>query len=142
MGSALKSGDVLVIGPEGRVVHAAEPNATNLAGVYSTRPGFVGDMRRAERGLVDPSDAPTNEPGDTWLPVALLGVVPVKATADGGAIRPGDLLTTSVTPGHAMRATPVEVGGAAIYPAGAILGKALEPLASGKGKINVLLIVR
>jgi hypothetical protein len=41
-----------------------------------------------------------------------------------------------------MRATPVEVGGAAVYRTGAILGKALEPLASGTGKIRVLLMVR
>jgi hypothetical protein len=140
--SAYEPGDVLVIGQDGRLAHAAEPNATNLAGVYSTRPGFLGDMRFAERGLVDPSDAPTTEADDTWLPVALMGVVPVKVTAEDGAIRPGDLLTTSATPGHAMRAKPVEVGGTAIYPTGSILGKALEPLASGKGKIGVLLLVR
>jgi hypothetical protein len=140
--SACEPGDVLVIGEDGRLSQAAEPNATNLAGVYSTRPGFLGDMRRAERGLVDPTDDTANEVDDTWLPVALLGVVPVKATAEGGAIRAGDLLTTSAAPGHAMRATPVEVGGAAVYRTGAILGKALEPLASGTGKIRVLLMVR
>jgi hypothetical protein len=34
-----------------------------------------------------------------------------KVTADRGAIRPGDLLTTSCVPGHAMRAEPVTLNG-------------------------------
>ena len=33
----------------------------------------------------------------------MVGRVPVKATAENGAIRPGDLLVASAIPGHAMR---------------------------------------
>ena len=36
--------------------------------------------------------------------LALMGRVPVKATAENGLIRPGDLLTVSSKPGYAMRA--------------------------------------
>ena len=41
-----------------------------------------------------------------------------------------------------MKARPVVVGGVAIYPTGTILGKALAPLASGRGTIEVLLMMR
>lgn len=143
--SAYAPGEVLVIGPDGKLTRATEPNATNLAGVYSTDPGFVGDMRLRSRGLsaIDHSPSASEaEADEAWLPVALVGVVPVNASAENGAIRPGDLLTTSATPGHAMRAEPVRIGGAAIHPTGAILGKALEPLESGTAKITVLLMVR
>ena len=78
----------------------------------------------------------------TWLPVALLGIVPVKVTDENGAIHPGDMLTSSALPGSAMRATPLLVGGAEFFPTGTIIGKALEPLASGTGKIKVLLSMR
>ena len=68
--------------------------------------------------------------------------MPVNVSDEGGPLRPGDLLTMSSMPAHAMKATPVVVGGTAIYPTGGILGKALEPLPSGTGKIKVLLTVR
>lgn len=62
------------------------------------------------------------------------GVAFVKADADYGAIRPGDLLTTSATPGHAMRADAPAPG--------TVLGKALEPLDSGMSLIRVLITLR
>ncbi len=66
-------------------------------------------------------------------PVALSGRVYCYADADaGGPIRPGDLLTTSGTPGHAMKATDVE------RRSGAIIGKAMTPLDQGKGLVLVL----
>ena len=43
--------------------------------------------------------------GDIGLQTAaVIGVVPVKVTAENGAIRPGKLLVRSGTPGHAMQA--------------------------------------
>ncbi len=60
------------------------------------------------------------------------------APADNRA--PRDPLTTAATPGHAMKAAPVLVEGVPLYPTGAILGKALEPLAEGAGSIRVLLL--
>lgn len=74
------------------------------------------------------------EPGVLLAPVALTGTVLVRADAGYGAIRIGDLLTTSATKGHAMRA-------ADILP-GTILGKALEPLDAGRGLIRVLVMMR
>jgi len=44
---------------------------------------------------------------DNPMPVALVGRVPVKVTAEGGPISSGDYLTTSSTPGAAMKATKV-----------------------------------
>ncbi len=66
--------------------------------------------------------------------MALSGVVFCKVDTDYGSIRPGDLLTTSPTPGHAMRAGDPQPG--------TILGKALEPLDAGTGLIKVLVMLR
>jgi hypothetical protein len=69
-------------------------------------------------------------------------VVRVKADGSYGAIKVGDLLTTSATLGHAMKAQPVELGGAEIYRPGTIIGKALEPLNSGTGLIEVFVTLQ
>ena len=71
---------------------------------------------------------------DGIAPVATYGVVPCRADAAYGNIRPGDLLASSPTPGHAMRAAGSD--------AGTILGKALEPLEAGTGTIRVLVMPR
>ncbi len=64
--------------------------------------------------------------------VALSGRVYCLADASNGAIKPGDLLTTSDTPGHAMKVTNF------IKSQGAILGKAMTSLPDGKGLVLVL----
>ena len=64
--------------------------------------------------------------------VALSGRVYVQADALNGAIEPGDLLTTSVTPGYAMKVTDHARA------QGAIIGKAMTTLAEGKGMVLVL----
>ena len=70
---------------------------------------------------------------DGALPIASLGRVWCWCDADaGGTISPGDLLTTSATPGHAMRVRDHDRA------RGAILGKAMSPLKSGKGLVLVL----
>ncbi|MFQ6117471.1 MAG: hypothetical protein ACE5LQ_04320, partial [Candidatus Bipolaricaulia bacterium] len=66
--------------------------------------------------------------------LALMGVVPVKATAENGPIKPGDFLTTSSTPGYAMRCGDIE------RCEGAIIGKALDPLHEGTGLIRMLVM--
>ena len=68
--------------------------------------------------------------------VSLSGRVYVRADAAFGAIKPGDLLTTSDTPGHAMKVT--EPGKAQ----GAILGKAMTGLKEGKGMVLVLVTLQ
>ncbi|MFN8488818.1 MAG: hypothetical protein U0350_14545 [Caldilineaceae bacterium] len=69
-------------------------------------------------------------------PVALSGRVYVYADAGNGAIAPGDLLTTSATPGHAMKVTDHERA------QGAILGKAMSKLAKGTGLVLVLVTLQ
>ena len=126
-------GDVLIVsaGASGMVGKARRPNDVRLAGVYSTRPGMLGaDKNGTSR--VDPDD----------LPVAIVGIVPTKVSTENGPIQVGDLLTTSSTPGYAMKASPIRVGGARLYRTGTILGKALEPLEEGKGIIKVLVTLR
>ncbi|HRE26830.1 MAG TPA: hypothetical protein PK954_09375 [Anaerolineales bacterium] len=120
----LQPGDVLVISDrqDRSVEISTEPYATAVLGVYSTQPGFVG-------GTTALHDDPTGT-----VPVAFVGIVPVKVTAVNGPIRRGDLLTTSSVRGHAMLATE--------YVPGAILGKAMGELISGTGVIEVALIIR
>ena len=74
------------------------------------------------------------DPGE--VPVAIVGIVPTKVSAENGAVRVGDLLTTSHTPGYAMRCTN------RLRCIGATIGKAMEPLKNGKGVIKVLVTLR
>ena len=120
--AGLEPGDVLVIGDDGRLVRSSEAYQRSVAGVFSTAPGYIG-------GSVD--GAPAGEK----VPLAIVGIVPVKASAENGPIRPGDLLVASATPGHAMRAGPQP-------PAGTVIGKALDGLGSGSAAISVLVFLR
>jgi hypothetical protein len=126
-------GDVLVISTEspGAVEKASRPYDPRVAGVYSTRPAMLG----ADKGGVSRIDAED-------VPIAIVGIVPTKATTENGPIQVGDLLTTSSTPGHAMKASPVSIGAAQLYPTGTIVGKALESLPDGSGVIKVLVTLK
>jgi hypothetical protein len=114
----LEPGDVLAIGPDGTLTLSSEPYQVSVAGVYSTQPGFVGGQ------------PVQGEAADT-VPLAIAGVVPVKASAENGPVRPGDLLVTSSLAGHAMKAgfNP---------PQGTVIGKALGKLEAGTGIIKLL----
>lgn len=69
--------------------------------------------------------------------VALAGRVYCNVDATYGAVTPGDLLTTSSTPGFAMVVKEYDKA------RGAILGKAMQPLAAGhKGQILVLVTLQ
>jgi hypothetical protein len=125
----LEPGDVLAIGSEGQLTLSSEPYQDSLAGVYSTRPGVVG-------GAADREDTAGK------APLAVSGVVPVKVTDEGGPIRPGDALTSSSTPGHAMKAAKVRVGGVAFFPSGVVIGKALEAMHDGRGVIRALVVLQ
>jgi hypothetical protein len=128
-----EAGDVLVASSEreGSVECSSSRYDRRIIGVYSTRPAVLGADKGGET-RVDAQD----------VPVAITGIVPTKATAENGPILAGDLLTTSSTPGHAMKATPVVVGGAEIYPAGTVLGKALTSLHGETGVVKVLVMLR
>jgi hypothetical protein len=122
---AYQPGDVLVIDSTGRrrVALASELYSTRVAGIYSTRPAVLG-------GAAD------EEMLKSRIPLAMVGIVPCKVTAENGPITAGDLLVTSSSPGYAMKGTD------RIRMLGAIVGKALEPLREGKGVIQVLVTLQ
>jgi len=120
--TGLEPGDVLAIGPDGQLTRTTAAGQTSVAGVYSTSPGFVG-------GRATDGDAPGT------VPLAVVGVVPVKASAENGPVRPGDLLVAAATPGHAMDAGPDPA-------VGTVLGKALDQLENGSGVIRVLVTLQ
>ena len=68
--------------------------------------------------------------------VALSGRVYVQADAGNGSIVPGDLLTTSEAPGHAMKVTDHAQA------QGAVLGKAMTGLKEGSGLVLVLVTLQ
>jgi len=71
--------------------------------------------------------------------VATTGRVLVNVDATKIPIHIGDLLVTSDVPGVAMKSVPVNLGGVQLHRPGTLIGKALEPLEKGSGKILVLL---
>lgn len=131
--SDYEPGDVVVLSrtTTGAVEKCSRPTDSAIAGVYSVRPGLLGAEKNGET-RVDAND----------IPVAIVGIVPTKVTSQNGPIEPGDLLVTSSKPGYAMKAIPAMVNGIAVFPTGAILGKAMEPLAVGDGMIRVLVTLK
>ena len=124
---SLASGTLVVLSPEKsnvvrRSLHAYD---TSVAGVVSDRPGIL-----------------LGEAGESKAKIATTGRVKVHADASAGPIGIGDLLVTSDIPGYAMRSNPVDLGGVRMHRPGTIVGKALEPLKSGKGEILVLLTLQ
>jgi hypothetical protein len=119
--AALEPGSVCVIGLDGALEPCRDPYDSRVAGIVAgagdLRPGIVLGQGTA---------------GHHKVPLSLTGRVWCKVDADLGEIRPGDLLTTSGSAGHAMRADDVS------RRPGAIVGKALAPLAEGRGFVPVL----
>lgn len=120
---ALDKGSVVVIDEEqtGRLKLATTAYDTRVAGIISGANGISPGIALHQEGRLEGTDN-----------VALSGRVYVKADAGYGAIKPGDLLTTSNTPGHAMKVTNHTRS------QGAILGKAMSPLRDGTGLVLVL----
>ena len=121
----VEPGTVLIIGDKGKLRASDEPYDSRVAGVVSgagaLRPAVV--LQRIEAAA-------------RRLPVALVGKVYCKVDAAFGAIRPGDLLTTSPTRGHAMRITDRSRA------FGSVVGKSLGSFADGRGLVPVLVSVR
>lgn len=122
---AYEPGDVLVIsGTDGSdVSKASEPYSTMVAGIYSTKPGYVGRRQ-------------TTKSRAREVPMAMVGIVPTKVSAENGPVHRGDLLVTSSIPGYAMKGTDRS------RMLGAVLGKALGSLDSGKGVMEVLVTLQ
>lgn len=125
--NVLQPGQVVVIDDEvpGRLKLATKAYDKSVAGVISggdaSSPGVMLGVR---------------EDGSTDKPVALAGRVYCYADASYGEIKPGDLITTSQTPGHAMRVTKFDEA------QGAIIGKAMQGLKEGRGKILILVTLQ
>ncbi|MBI3853141.1 MAG: hypothetical protein HY298_23060 [Verrucomicrobia bacterium] len=123
----LPKGAVVVIDEEnpGHLKLGTQPYDRHVAGVISGAGGINTGLNLQQHGVLE---------GDQ--PVALSGRVYVQADTSNGAIKPGDLLTTSDTPGHAMKVTDH------VLAQGAILGKAMTGLPAGKGLVLVLVTLQ
>jgi len=142
-----EAGDVLIADPAKKesVIVSNQPYQSSVVGVVSTKPHLTMGM---ELVVDEKTGAPLPDVQATRL--ALTGRVPCKVTDENGPIEPGDLLTSSSTPGHAMKWTPVDLDQAADFQElkalltenemrrHAVIGKALESHSGGTGKIMVL----
>jgi hypothetical protein len=118
---AAEPGTAKVVGESEKLAPCDRSYDTRVAGVVSGaeeyRPGLILDRR---------------ETGSPRRPIALIGKVYCKVDAAYGAIAVGDLLTSSPTCGHAMKASD------AAKSFGTTIGKALRSWPDGKGLIPVL----
>jgi len=141
-GMELEPGDVVCMGPdEGTVVISGQRDDGLVMGVVSSEPGLL-----LNSALVDVVG------GVPVFPIALCGRVPCKVVAENGPIERGDLLASSSTSGHAMKATSVlqvqdpddPSKQVELHRAGTILGKAVGSLSElpGTGVIEVFVTAR
>ena len=119
-------GTVLVAGEDGRLIQSCTAYDKAVVGIISgagdEQPGIVLGGGRPSEGH--------------YAPIALVGRVWCKVDAGFGAIKVGDMLTTSPTPGYAMK-----VSDAGRAP-GSIIGKALKPIKAGRGMVPVLVALQ
>jgi hypothetical protein len=122
-GQTLPKGAVVVIDPEnpGKLMLSDGPYDTRVAGIVSGAGGVnPGIMLTQKDAFVGGQN------------IAISGRVYCLVDASFGSITPGDLLTTSPNPGHAMKAADRERS----Y--GAVIGKAMTGLDNGQGLVLVL----
>jgi hypothetical protein len=121
----VEPGTVMMLNDDGALRESATAYDKRVAGVVSGaggyRPGLILDRQPGQQGRV---------------PVALMGKVYCKVDAEYGSIEVGDLLATSPTPGHAMKADDPSKA------FGAVIGKALRPLRSGTDFIPILVALQ
>jgi hypothetical protein len=100
-------------------------------GAYNKRvAGVVAGANGLSKGIV----LGNLEGSENHTPIAMSGRVWVHADATHEAIEPGDLLTTSDTPGHAMKASdPTRAHGT-------VIGKAMTRLEKGKTGMVLVLV--
>jgi hypothetical protein len=121
----IEPGTVVVLNQQGLIRPGDQAYDKKVAGVVSGagdyRPAIVLGNRRTQA---------------SGLPVALIGKVCCKVDAQYSPIEVGDMLTTSPTPGHAMKAAdPLKAFGS-------VIGKALRPLNAGQGMIPILIALQ
>jgi hypothetical protein len=121
----VEPGTVMVVGEEGSLYPSAIAYDKRVAGIVSGAGGYKPGI------ILDKQKSFCNR-----QPIALLGKVFCKVDARHGAIEIGDLLTTSPTLGHAMKADdPLKAFGA-------VIGKALRSIKEGKGLIPILIALQ
>ena len=121
----IEPGTVMVIDKDGALQISECAYDKRVAGVISGAGNFkpaiiLGRQKSQER----------------TMPIALVGRVYCKADASASPIEVGDLLTTSSTAGYAMKALDP------LKSFGAVIGKALRPLATGLGLIPILIALQ
>jgi hypothetical protein len=121
----VKPGLVMVLDSNGKLHPCQEPYDKKVAGV-------IAGAGECKPGIVL-GKAPSMKTG---LPIALLGKTYCRVDAGYGPIGIGDLLTTSATIGHAMKADDQ------LKAFGAVIGKALRPLAAGQALIPILIALQ
>jgi hypothetical protein len=123
-GAIPQPGMVVSIDPRsaGKLIVSSSAYDRTVAGVISGAGGVKPGMLMGQTGTA----------ADGNYPVALTGRVYCWCDASSGAIAPGDMLTTSNRPGHAMKVTDHELA------SGAIIGKAMTSLGEGQGLVLVL----
>jgi len=124
-GEDAEPGTVMVLGDQDTLKPSEYAYDKRVAGVISGagdyKPGIVLDKQPSQRKR---------------SPISLLGKAFCKVDAGYGSIAVGDQLTTSNTPGHAMKATdPFKAFGS-------VIGKALRPLREGQGVIPILIALQ
>ena len=125
--AAIPAGAVVIIDEEnpGQLKMSERAYDRRVAGIVSGANGIKPGLSLSQQEL--------NEGGQN---VALSGRVYVLADVVNGAIKPGDLLTTSSTPGHAMKVTNYTKA------QGSIIGKAMSSLKAGKSMVLVLVTLQ
>jgi hypothetical protein len=108
----------------GKLVVSRTPYDRTVAGIISGAGGVDVGMTMGQAGTL----------ADGKHPVALTGRVYAWCDATGAAIEPGDMLTTSTTPGHAMTASDRDRSH------GAVIGKAMTRLARGERGLVLVLV--
>jgi hypothetical protein len=121
----VEPGTVMVINASGSLEQSDQCYDKRVAGVVSG----AGDFRPAL--ILD-----KQETSDRRMPIALIGKTFCKVDASHAPIEVGDLLTTSATPGYAMKASDPQKA------FGAVIGKALRPHDHGKGLIPILIALQ
>ncbi len=124
-GEGVEPGTVMVIDQKGALRQSEKAYDKRVAGVISGagnyKPGIILGKQESENNR---------------MPIALVGKVYCKVDAQYSSIEVGDLLTTSPTLGHAMKADDP------FRAFGSVIGKALRPLADGQGLIPILIALQ
>ncbi len=141
-------GSVMKIGEEGKLILSNEAYDRRVAGVVSgagdLEPAIVLgavqatlDLQVEQQVDQDEQDPMSNDDGEPaqqehTVPLSLSGKVYCMVDSSNGPIEAGDMLTTSDTPGHAMKADDP------LRAFGAVIGKALEAHDGDAGLIPII----